>query len=84
MLVQVAKTPIGTKGARITCHISLPGRFLVLMPTSNHIGISRRIEDEAERLRLKDMVTELRGEQKVGYIVRTAAKGSVPARSTRR
>ncbi len=75
MLVQVAKTPIGTKGARITCHISLPGRFLVLMPTSSHIGISRRIEDETERLRLKDMVAEQRGEQKVGYIVRTAAEG---------
>lgn len=75
MLVQVAKTPIGTKGARITCHVSLPGRFLVLMPTSNHIGISRRIEDEKERQRLKEMVTELRGEQKVGYIVRTAAEG---------
>ena len=78
MLVQVAKTPIGTKGARITCHISLPGRFLVLMPTSNHIGVSRRIEDESERLRLKELVVTLRAEQKIGYIVRTAAEGVGP------
>ena len=74
ILVQVAKSPIGTKGARITSHISLPGRFLVLMPSSNHIGISRRIENEAERARLKDLVTELRSGQ-LGYIVRTAAEG---------
>jgi ribonuclease G len=74
MLVQVAKSPIGTKGARITSYISLPGRFLVLMPTSNHIGISRRIENEAERNRLKDMVSQLRDEN-LGYIVRTAAEG---------
>lgn len=78
LLVQVAKTPIGTKGARITCHISLPGRFLVLMPTSNHIGISRRIEEEAERQRLKEMVTTLRGDQRIGFIVRTAAEGVGP------
>ncbi|MGD9006747.1 MAG: Rne/Rng family ribonuclease [Desulfobacteraceae bacterium] len=77
MLVQVAKSPIGTKGARITSHISLPGRFLVLMPTSSHIGISRRIEDESERNRLKSMVVELRREnQNLGYIVRTAAEGA--------
>jgi ribonuclease G len=75
MLVQVAKSPIGTKGARITSHISLPGRFLVLMPTSNHIGVSRRIEDEEERVRLKEMVTTLRKDN-LGYIVRTAAEGA--------
>ena len=75
MLVQVAKSPIGTKGARITSHISLPGRFLVLMPTSNHIGISRRIEDDSERTRLKEMVVELRNDS-LGYIVRTAAEGT--------
>ncbi len=74
MLVQVAKSPMGTKGARITSHISLPGRFLVLMPTSNHIGVSRRIEDEEERQRLKDMVTRQRNNN-LGYIVRTAAEG---------
>lgn len=75
ILVQVAKSPIGTKGARITSYISLPGRFLVLMPTSNHIGISRRIESEIERERLKTMVDELRGDR-LGYIVRTAAEGA--------
>eukprot|EP01156_Anaeramoeba_ignava_P021474 Anaeramoba_ignava/c19121_g1_i1.p1 GENE.c19121_g1_i1~~c19121_g1_i1.p1 ORF type:complete len:317 (-),score=22.11 c19121_g1_i1:1265-2215(-) len=75
ILVQVSKSPIGTKGARITSNISLPGRFLVLMPTSNHIGISRRIEDEIERQRLKDIVTELSSNTKMGYIVRTAAEG---------
>ncbi len=74
ILVQVAKSPLGTKGARITSHISLPGRFLVLMPSSNHIGISRRIENEAERARLKELVSELRSGQ-LGYIVRTAAEG---------
>jgi ribonuclease G len=74
VLVQVAKSPIGTKGARITSYISLPGRFLVMMPTSDHIGISRRIENEAERERLKTMVRELRDDRQ-GYIVRTAAEG---------
>jgi ribonuclease G len=77
MLVQVAKSPIGTKGARITSYISLPGRFLVLMPTSHHIGISRRIENESERNRLKEMVSQLRDEN-IGYIVRTAAEGVGP------
>ncbi len=74
MLVQVAKSPIGTKGARITSHISLPGRFLVLMPTSTHIGVSRRIDDETERARLKQAVAQLRSDNQ-GYIVRTAAEG---------
>ena len=75
VLVQVSKSPIGTKGARITSNISLPGRFLVLMPTSSHIGISRRIEDEAERSRLKEIVAELSSNSSMGYIVRTAAEG---------
>ena len=77
LLVQVSKTPMGTKGARITSYISLPGRFLVLMPASNHIGVSRRIEDEAERTRLREMVVELRSDT-LGYIVRTAAEGVGP------
>ena len=55
IMVQVAKSPIGTKGSRVTSYISLPGRFLVLMPSSNHVGISRRIEDEEERIRLKNL-----------------------------
>ncbi|RJP76076.1 MAG: Rne/Rng family ribonuclease [Desulfobacteraceae bacterium] len=74
ILVQVAKSPIGSKGARITSHISLPGRFLVLMPTVNHIGISRRIEDEEERSRLKEMMLSLR-DKEYGYIIRTAGEG---------
>lgn len=75
VLVQISKSPIGTKGARITSNISLPGRFLVLMPTSSHIGISRRIEDENERQRLKDIVADLASNGEMGYIVRTAAEG---------
>jgi ribonuclease G len=74
ILVHVAKSPMGTKGARVTTHASLPGRFLVLMPYSDHIGVSRRIEDEAERTRLKGMVSDLR-EDSFGYIVRTASEG---------
>ncbi|HSQ83783.1 MAG TPA: Rne/Rng family ribonuclease [Desulfobacterales bacterium] len=73
MLVQVVKSPIGTKGARISSNISLPGRFLVLMPTSDHIGISRRIENEDERERLRSAVRDLRTNS-YGYIVRTAAE----------
>jgi ribonuclease G len=74
ILVHVAKSPIGTKGARVTCHVSIPGRFLVLMPNSRHIGVSRRIEEEGERSRLKGMILEMR-KSGFGYIVRTAAEG---------
>jgi len=74
IMVQVAKSPIGTKGARVTSHISLPGRFLVLMPTSTHIGISRKIEDPTEKSRLKEEAVNLR-QDAFGYIVRTAAEG---------
>ena len=74
IMVQVSKAPIGTKGARVTCHVSLPGRFLVLMPSSDHIGISRRVEDETERNRLKELLLHLR-EKNTGYIARTAAEG---------
>ena len=56
ILVQVAKEPIGHKGARITTHITLPGRLLVLMPTMDHVGVSRRIENEKERKRLRDLM----------------------------
>ncbi len=73
ILVQVSKSPIGSKGARVTTRISLPGRFLVLMPTVDHVGVSRRIVDEKERLRLKEMVISLR-QEKYGFIVRTAAE----------
>ncbi|CAH2030227.1 Rne/Rng family ribonuclease [Trichlorobacter ammonificans] len=74
LLVQVSKEPIGTKGARITSHISLPGRHVVYMPTVDHVGISRRIEDEAERERLREIVDRLR-QPGCGFIVRTAAEG---------
>uniref|UniRef100_A0A7C4MP00 Ribonuclease G n=1 Tax=Desulfatirhabdium butyrativorans TaxID=340467 RepID=A0A7C4MP00_9BACT len=74
ILVHVAKSPIGSKGARVTTYVSLPGRFLVMMPFTDHIGISRRITDEAERNRLKEMVLSLRTEP-FGYIVRTASEG---------
>src|SRR4029077_8194011 len=56
VLVQVSKEPMGTKGARVTAHLSLPGRYLVYMPGTRHIGISRRIEDAAERDRLRAIV----------------------------
>jgi len=72
--VQVAKEPIGNKGARLTSHISLAGRHLVLMPTVNHIGISRRIEDKDERERLKKIIQEIRPEP-IGFIARTVSEG---------
>jgi ribonuclease G len=74
IIVQIAKEPIGTKGARLTSFISLPGRHLVYTPTSNHIGISRRIESAEERGRLRAAVKEL-GPAKGGFIVRTACEG---------
>ncbi|MBS3809245.1 MAG: Rne/Rng family ribonuclease [Desulfobacterales bacterium] len=77
ILVQVARSPIGSKGARLTTCVSLPGRFLVLMPTVDHIGISRRITDEEERGRLKQLVESMRTSS-YGYIVRTAGEGVNP------
>src|SRR5918996_452253 len=74
VLVQVAKEPLGTKGARVTSFISLPGRYLVYMPQSRHIGVSRRIRDDAERDRLRAAVREL-AQQSGGFIVRTNAEG---------
>jgi ribonuclease G len=76
IVVQVIKDPIGTKGARLTTQISLPSRYLVLMPNLKHVGISARIEDEEERLRLKNGIQVLLVEDKPkGFIVRTAADG---------
>jgi ribonuclease G len=75
ILVQVIKDPIGTKGARLTTYIALPARFLVYLPRGEGIGVSARIEDEAERQRLKAAVAQLRGEADGGYILRTAAQG---------
>ena len=84
LVVQVLKDPIGTKGARLTTHLSVSGRYLVYMPKTRHIGISTRIEEEAERIRLKDLVvgqvqicSEQRSDSPVdgGFIIRTVAEG---------
>jgi ribonuclease G len=72
IVVQVAKEPMGTKGARLTCHISLPGRHVVLMPTVDHVGVSRKIESSDERRRLRSIVDALRPPG-MGIIVRTVA-----------
>ena len=72
VVVQVAKEPMGTKGARLTCHISLPGRHVVLMPTVDHVGVSRKIESSDERRRLRGIVDALRPPG-MGIIVRTVA-----------
>jgi ribonuclease G len=74
ILVQVSKEPISTKGARVTTYISIPGRYLVMMPGVNHIGVSRRIEDGEERRRLREIVSRLR-KTNTGYIIRTASQG---------
>jgi len=74
ILVQVAKEPIGKKGARITSHIALPGRYLVFMPTVDHVGVSRKIASETERQRLKEIIHRLRGEFGKGFIVRTVGE----------
>ncbi len=76
LLVQVIKDPLGSKGARLTTHITIPSRYLVLMPAAGNVGISTKIEDEAERQRLRETVTRLAAEEgTAGYIVRTAAEG---------
>jgi ribonuclease G len=75
ILVQIAKEPLGTKGARITSHVALPGRYLVYMPTIHHIGVSRKIASEDERLRLRNIILENRGPLTGGFIVRTAGQG---------
>ncbi|MGC1869710.1 MAG: Rne/Rng family ribonuclease [Acidobacteriaceae bacterium] len=73
ILVQIAKEPIARKGARITSHIALPGRFLVFMPTVNHVGVSRKISSDEERQRLKHILLSEKGTASGGFIVRTAA-----------
>jgi ribonuclease G len=78
ILVQIAKEPIAKKGARITSHIALPGRFLVYMPTVEHVGVSRKIESDSERQRLRKLITLIRGSEDIpsgGFIVRTAGVG---------
>lgn len=74
LMVQVVKDPLGTKGARLTTDITLPSRYLVFMPGASHVGVSQRIESEAERERLKSVVSSY-CDQLGGYIIRTAAEG---------
>ncbi len=74
LLVQISKGPIGTKGPRVTTYVSLPGRFLVFMPNVDHIGVSRRIADDQERARLKEIMKRVRNPE-YGYIVRTVCEG---------
>jgi ribonuclease G len=75
ILVQASKDPIGGKGARVTSYVTIPGRYLVLMPNVEHIGISRRISDESERARLKTIVENIKP-RGYGLIIRTASEGS--------
>jgi ribonuclease G len=82
ILVQIAKEPIAKKGARITSHIALPGRFLVYMPTVEHLGVSRKIESDSERTRLRKLIQKIHVEEKTpagGFIVRTAGVGASEA-----
>jgi ribonuclease G len=77
ILVQVIKDPLGTKGARLTTHITIPSRYLVFMPEVRNVGVSQRIEDEAERQRLRECVIAARGDDNSGgFILRTAAEGA--------
>jgi Rne/Rng family ribonuclease len=76
VVIQIAKEPLGKKGARITSHVALPGRFLVYMPTIDHIGVSRKIASAENRSRLRRLVGEARGAYPGGFIVRTAAGGA--------
>ena len=75
ILVQISKAPLGTKGARITTNVSLPGRFLVYMPTVDHVGVSRKIPDRSERNRLRKIIRNIRPKNVGGLIARTAATG---------
>src|SRR5262249_10795313 len=78
ILVQIAKEPIARKGARITSHIALPGRYLVYMPTIEHLGVSRKIESSSERGRLRTLIQKIRQDREIpsgGFIVRTAGIG---------
>jgi Rne/Rng family ribonuclease len=77
ILVQVVKEPLGTKGARLTSHVTMPGRFLVFMPTVDHVGVSRKIESREERSRLRNIVKQFREAHGFtgGVIIRTAASG---------
>ena len=84
IIVQIAKEPLGKKGARITSHVALPGRFLVYMPTVNHIGVSRKINSAETRSRLRSIVGEYKSTFPGGFIVRTAAGNVTEAGSAHR
>jgi ribonuclease G len=82
ILVQIAKEPIAKKGARITSHIALPGRYLVYMPTVEHLGVSRKIDSDSERSRLRKLIQKIHAEENApsgGFIVRTAGVGASEA-----
>ena len=74
VIVQVTKEPIGTKGPRLTAQVSLPGRFLVYMPFSSHVGVSRKIEEKEERIRLRELAREILPDEPVGLIIRTVGE----------
>ena len=78
IIVQIAKEPLGKKGARITSHVALPGRYLVYMPTLDHTGVSRKIASAEERARLRHLVNDAKGSAGGGFIVRTAAASAPP------
>ncbi|MGH9687520.1 MAG: ribonuclease E/G, partial [Candidatus Acidiferrales bacterium] len=78
IIVQIAKEPLGKKGARITSHVALPGRYLVYMPTLDHSGVSRKIASAEDRSRLRHLVNEAKGAAPGGFIVRTAAAAAAP------
>jgi len=78
IIVQIAKEPLGKKGARITSHVALPGRYLVYMPTLDHSGVSRKIASAEERSRLRHLVNDAKGNAPGGFIVRTAAAAAAP------
>jgi ribonuclease G len=82
IIVQIAKEPLGKKGARITSHVALPGRFLVYMPTLDHTGVSRKISSAEDRARLRHLVNDAKGAAGGGFIVRTAA-GAATAEEVR-
>src|SRR6202040_1456844 len=75
IIVQIAKEPLGQKGARITSYVALPGRFVVYMPTVDHVGVSRKIASDEERLRLKRILQSNRTGIPGGFILRTAGEG---------
>ncbi|HOW43111.1 MAG TPA: Rne/Rng family ribonuclease [Candidatus Omnitrophota bacterium] len=75
VLVQVVKESFGTKGPRLSCHIGIPGRYLVVMPLDNRIGVSRRIEEEQERKKLRQILREAHLPDDIGFIIRTVAQG---------